>query len=106
MRWPPATALAGPPVRKAEVVIQRHMPCVYILKSDKTEKTYVGSSKEDFPDSRIRRHNTRGTISTRSGRPWRLIHQEYYNDYKSARKRELFLKSGRGRELVKQLTKK
>lgn len=82
------------------------MPCIYVLKSEKTGKTYVGSSREKNAEKRLAEHNSGKTLSTKHGTPWKLVHQEQYADYTDARKRELFLKSGRGRELVKQLAAK
>ena len=48
-------------------------------------------------------HNAGKVRSTKLGVPWKLMHTERYNTYTEARKRELFLKSGRGRELIKQI---
>ncbi len=78
------------------------MPCVYILHSDRTNKFYMGSSREDDALSRLRSHNQSKTRSTKSGIPWRLIHEEKLLDYTLARKREIFLKSGVGRQWVDQ----
>lgn len=98
--WSPATGLAGPPVRVAEVV---KMSCIYIIQSIKGRNIYIGSSRENIPDVRLRSHNDGKTQSTKFGRPWTLVHSETYNTYTEARKREIFLKSGRGRELVKEI---
>lgn len=77
------------------------MPCVYILRSQKTQKHYTGSSHEDEPTQRLKRHNSGQVKSTKSGLPWSLIHLEYFENYSLARKREIFLKTGKGREWIK-----
>ena len=64
---------------------------------------YIGSSRDDSPDTRLLAHNAGKTKFTKSGIPWELVHTERYNTYTEARKRELFLKSGRGRSLLKQI---
>lgn len=79
------------------------MPCIYIIKSPVNEKIYAGSSREDEPSERVAAHNAGKTRSTRFGRPWKLVYTEKYDAYVKARKRELFLKSGRGREIIKQI---
>ena len=78
------------------------MACVYILKSEVTGKKYVGSSRDNNPDTRLREHNFKGVRSTKSGCPWIVIHQEQISNYSEARKRENFLKSGQGRIWIKQ----
>ncbi|MBL7903374.1 MAG: GIY-YIG nuclease family protein [Bacteroidia bacterium] len=77
------------------------MACIYILRSQITLKNYIGSSHLDDPKERIRRHNSGLVRSTKHGVPWELIHVEVLDNYITARKRELFLKSGKGREWIK-----
>ncbi|NOY14863.1 MAG: GIY-YIG nuclease family protein [bacterium] len=76
------------------------MPCVYILFSQKLGKFYIGSSRSNTPSSRLKNHNSGKVRSTKYGRPWLLIHQEVLPSYTEARKRELFLKTGKGREWI------
>lgn len=71
---------------------------VYILQSLKDKKLYTGFS-EDLR-KRVEIHNNGLNVSTRHRRPLKLIYYEAYLDESDARKRERFLKSGRGRELV------
>ncbi len=78
------------------------MSCVYILYSQSKDKFYVGSSREDNANQRLRSHNSGRNRSTRSGRPWRLIYEEQCEDYGEARKKENFLKSGVGRKWIKE----
>ena len=73
---------------------------IYVLKSLKNQKHYVGSTGKD-PKERLDEHH-RGTAywSKRNG-PFELIYQERHVDKEFAQKREKFLKSGHGREFLK-----
>ena len=77
------------------------MHYVYILKSAKTGKLYKGST--DDLEIRLGRHNRGEVISTKSGCPWTLIYYEAFASKQDARREELFLKTGKGRERVKWL---
>ncbi len=77
------------------------MPCIYIIEN-KLKKIYTGSSRKDNPLTRVKSHNSGKTKSTKSGKPWKLIYQEYFKNYTEARKREIFLKSGQGRKYIKE----
>jgi len=79
------------------------MPCIYILRSLANEKFYIGSSRENNSEARWKSHESGKTRSTKSGRPWKLVHQEQYVTYTEARKRENFLKSGQGRKWIKEM---
>ena len=81
------------------------MPCIYVLKSTISGKQYIGASHEDQPQSRLNAHNLGKTRSTKNGKPWVFIYSEVFEMYTDARKREIFLKSGQGRQLLKQLLK-
>ncbi len=70
---------------------------VYILKSISTGKRYVGCTSD--LEQRLAKHNSGATPSTRSGRPWEIIHVEEFPSKAEALAREKFLKSGQGREL-------
>lgn len=78
------------------------MACIYILYSEGADKFYVGSSREDSADKRLKSHNSGRGKSTKGGCPWRLIYEERTSDYADARKREIFLKSGVGRKWNKE----
>jgi putative endonuclease len=77
------------------------MSCIYVLQSSTNNKFYIGSSRDKNPDSRLKAHNSGKTRSTKSGKPWKVVYFENYPDYTSARKRELFLKTGVGRKWIK-----
>jgi len=76
------------------------MAITYILFSKTKNQFYIGSSRVNSV-SRINAHNTGKVRSTRSGRPWVEVAKESFNNYTEARKREIFLKSGVGRRLIK-----
>jgi putative endonuclease len=72
---------------------------VYILKSGKDGSLYVGSTNN--LEERISHHNRGYSLSTKSRIPWVLVRTETFNDVSVALRRERFLKSGRGREILK-----
>jgi putative endonuclease len=69
---------------------------VYVLRSEKTGRQYVGSCAD--LDDRLGRHFRGESKSTRHGLPWRLIHVEEFETRSDAMKRELYFKTGRGRD--------
>ncbi len=76
------------------------MHCVYILYSNKINKTYVGETASLI--NRFYSHNQLATKGwTIKGRPWVVIHVEFFPDRKSALKREKQLKGGQGRQWIK-----
>ena len=79
------------------------MSCVYIIQSKISNKFYTGSTREDSPEKRLLAHNAGKTKSTKPGRPWVIVYTEKCSDYSTARKRELFLKTGVGRQIAKKL---
>jgi putative endonuclease len=83
-------------------VVVNIMACAYVLYSEIRKQFYTGCSYDDSPESRLILHNHGQTKSTRFGRPWRIIHYEYFKDFLSARHREVYLKSGIGREWIKE----
>ena len=75
---------------------------VYILKSLKTKKLYIGHT--DDLVRRLEEHNTkRGGKYTQQNGPWRLVYNESYPDRSSAVQREIYLKSTRGSQEKKKL---
>ncbi len=69
---------------------------VYVLLSEKTGRTYVGST--DNIDRRLAQHNTGYSKSTRHGIPWRLPHVESFETRAEANQKERYHKTGKGRE--------
>jgi len=76
------------------------MAVTYILKSSITKRFYIGSSHFDDTKKRLKSHNKGDVKSTKSGRPWSVVHFEMFQNYTDARKRENFLKSGVGRKWI------
>jgi len=74
---------------------------VYVLKSEKSGRRYVGSC-EDLHE-RLRRHNLGHSKATRHGIPWNLIYSESFSTRVDAAKKERFYKSGRGRDQLDRL---
>jgi len=75
---------------------------VYVLRSEKDDKLYIGFSKD--LRKRLEFHNLDLNKATAYRRPLKLIYYESYVSKKDAREREKFLKTGRGHEvLYKQL---
>ena len=74
---------------------------VYVLRSDKFERNYVGFTKD--VSERIKQHNSGKTRSTRPYRPWRLLVSERFETKELALAREKFLKTGQGRDYIKKI---
>ena len=71
---------------------------VYILQSIKDNKLYIGYSSN--LRERIKEHSDGRVTSTKSRRPMILIYYEAYRAEKDARLREIFLKTGQGRDYI------
>jgi len=71
---------------------------VYLIKSLKSNKVYIGETSKIVED---RLNNT----WTRQHKPFRLIYYESYHCEKDALRREKFLKSGIGNKVVKAIVK-
>jgi putative endonuclease len=67
------------------------MFCVYILRSQRLQKYYVGSTQD--VNNRLREHNHRESRSTRKGAPWELIHTEEFPTRAEAMRQENKIKS-------------
>ncbi len=74
---------------------------VYALKSLKANYIYVGLT--DNVERRFKQHNDGKGTSTKPYRPFELIHVEEFSTRPEARKREVYLKSGIGKEFLKSL---
>jgi len=70
---------------------------IYVLKSVKNGKRYIGSTKV-LPAIRLKQHNYGSNKWTKQNRPFELIYIEKYPNVTEARQRERFLKSGVGRQ--------
>ncbi|MFC1703720.1 GIY-YIG nuclease family protein [Candidatus Omnitrophota bacterium] len=76
---------------------------VYILESKKCNRLYIGFT-EDVA-TRLKQHNRGENRSTKAYRPWKLVRVEEYKDRALAFKREKFFKTGKGRNVIKNLLK-
>ncbi len=72
---------------------------VYALRSRKDGALYVGMTSN--LERRLAEHNHGYNRSTVSRGPFELIHSEACESHMEARQREKFLKSGKGREILK-----
>lgn len=71
---------------------------VYVLK-DELKYLYTGYTSDI--EKRIWEHNNKITKSTRKGKNWKIIYTKNFVTKNEAIKYERFLKSGKGRELLK-----
>jgi putative endonuclease len=74
---------------------------VYILKSGKDGSFYIGLTKDI--EKRVIQHNNGYNLSTKSKRPWAIVRTEEYGNNLLAIKRERFLKTCKGRQVVKNI---
>jgi len=77
---------------------------VYILISLKDNGLYIGYSTN--LRNRLSSHARGEVQSTACRRPLKLIHYEFFINEKDAKAREIFLKSGFGREQMKKVLQK
>ena len=75
---------------------------VYILFSKDYNKTYVG-----FTSNLIERFKSHNFLSTKGYtikfRPWKVIHVEFFTTKSEALTREKILKTGKGRDFIKEI---
>ncbi|OXB00388.1 endonuclease [Flavobacterium oncorhynchi] len=75
---------------------------VYILYSEKFNKNYTG-----FTSNLIERFKSHNHLETKGYtlkfRPWTVIHIEFFSSKSEAMKREKYLKTGIGREFIKNI---
>ena len=74
---------------------------IYALKSVDHNRIYVGFTENLY--LRVKEHNAGKTKSTKFYRPWTLFYSEKLNSRIAARKREKELKSGFGKEYLKNI---
>ena len=91
---PPASDPAGGATR----LLMRYS--VYVLKSSKTNRRYIGSTCH--VEKRLLIHNAGHSRYTKAHRPWQLIYEEHYDTRAEAVRRERFFKSTPGRRWLDQ----
>jgi putative endonuclease len=74
---------------------------VYVIKSEKYKRLYVGISKNI--ERRLKEHNIGCVFSTKGYRPWKLVFIEKVGVRSKAREKEKYFKSGCGKELLKKI---
>lgn len=72
---------------------------VYVIRSEKDGRFYVGMCVDVA--RRLKEHNAGKTFSTKGFRPWKLLLTEALPTRMEARIREKYLKSGIGKEYIK-----
>lgn len=75
------------------------MTFVYVIRSLKDGRFYVGLTSN--VQRRLSEHNAGRTRSTKGYSPWELFFIEEYETLSEARNREVYLKSGVGKEYIK-----
>ena len=76
---------------------------VYVLQSLKNNDLYVGCTND--LRKRLQEHNRGLNFSTKTQKPWRLIHFEAYLNEEDAKRREGYLKTNQGSRLLKRMLK-
>ena len=79
----------------------KSMVYVYIIRSLKDDKYYIGITKN--LENRLIKHNRGEVFSTKARAPFILIKSEEFNSYSNARKREKEIKSYKGGNKFKEL---
>ncbi|MBI2446869.1 MAG: GIY-YIG nuclease family protein [Parcubacteria group bacterium] len=74
---------------------------VYAIRSTQRNYIYVGLTNNI--ERRIKQHNDGKEKTTRAYSPFRVIYVDKFEDRKSAREKEKYLKSGTGKEFLKKL---
>lgn len=76
---------------------------VYMLQSKQTDRFYVGYT--DNLIRRVKEHNLGLNQSTKQYKPWTLIYYEACRNRDDAKRREKYLKTSKGRRLLKRRVK-
>ncbi|MFC1571516.1 GIY-YIG nuclease family protein [Candidatus Margulisiibacteriota bacterium] len=76
---------------------------VYILQSEKDGNLYTGFTNN--LERRLKQHNLGRVQSTKHRIPFQLIYKESHKTQEEAIKREKFLKSGCGRDFIRETVK-
>jgi putative endonuclease len=71
---------------------------LYILYSDSRNRYYIGQT--DNVESRLQYHNSGYVLSTKYGRPWKLVFSKSFADRSSAMKEETRLKNAKNRNYL------
>ena len=77
---------------------------VYVLISEKSSSLYKGQT--DNLEKRLKEHNNGKVKYTKSYIPWEIIYYEVFTTREEAVNREKYLKSGIGRQFLKEKIKR
>ena len=77
------------------------MNCVYILKSEKTGRYYIGSTNDI--NRRISEHNAGKTKSLRYLRPLKIVFKKEFHVLEEARRVEIKLKKLKNRDILERI---
>ncbi len=77
------------------------MYCVYVLRSEKNGKFYIGCT--DNLDRRLKEHNSGKSKYTRNKGPWSVEYIEKFETLREARQRERQIKSWKKRKSIENL---
>ncbi|WP_396127657.1 GIY-YIG nuclease family protein [Algoriphagus halophytocola] len=77
------------------------MATLYILFSNRLNKYYVGACTD--LERRLREHNIGHSKFTATGIPWRVVYTETFDDLKSAKRRESYIKRMKSRQYIESL---
>jgi len=77
---------------------------VYIIKSEKSDRIYTGSTND--LRKRFNQHNKGKSTWTKNKGPWKLVYYEACLNEEDARSREKYLKSGMGKRYLKNRLKR
>ncbi|MEA3493169.1 MAG: GIY-YIG nuclease family protein [Candidatus Margulisiibacteriota bacterium] len=78
-----------------------YMFYLYILKSSKNGKHYIGSTSN--PEKRLKKHNAGKIRSTKGLIPLKIVYTECYSTNSDARKRESYIKRQKSRRYIESL---
>ncbi len=76
---------------------------VYIIKSLKDEKLYIGYTAD--LKTRFKAHNNGKVVATKHRKPFELVYYEAFKHKEDASRQEIFYKTGQGRRILKQRLK-
>ena len=74
---------------------------IYVLRSLKDGRLYTGSCEN--LERRLQQHYDGFCISTKHRRPLKFLYSEEFVTVSEARQRELFFKTGKGRDILKEI---
>ena len=77
------------------------MVYLYVIRSEVNGELYVGICKD--VEVRLREHSQGKNRYTKGLKPWKLVHTETFLNWKEAREKEKYYKSGSGKEFLKLL---